>query len=149
MTAENAHAQCADPDAGQRQLRGTQAGLPPLRVRTAPEEVAAFQWATAGTGDLGRVPFTFPACWLSLPSVRTLITDSVGAGFLPIHEAQKFSCERELEMDREYILGVEACRTEAPPRLTLRLSIASPEGEMCARLETVLRIVPIDLEPRS
>jgi hypothetical protein len=148
MTAEHAHGQCADPDAGQRQHGGTQARLPPLRVRTAPEEVAAFQVATAGTGDLGRVPFTFPACWLSLASVRTLITDSVGAGFLPIHEAQNFSYERELEMDREYILGVEACRTQAPPRLTLRLSIASPEGEICARLETVLRIAPIDLEPR-
>jgi hypothetical protein len=148
MTAEHAHGQCADPDAGQRQHGGTQARLPPLRVRTAPEEVAAFQGATAGTGDLGRVPFTFPACWLSLPSVRTLITDSVGAGFLPIHEAQNFSYERELEMDREYILGVGACRTEAPPRLTLRLSIASPQGEICARLETVLRIAPIDLEPR-
>jgi hypothetical protein len=148
MTPENAHAQCADPDAGRRTQGGTQAGLPPFRVRTATQEVAAFACATAGAPKLGRVPLTFPACWLALPSVRALITHSIGGGFLPIHEAQNFSYERELEVDREYILGVEACRTQAPPRLTLRMTIASPEGEICARLETVLRIVPINLEPR-
>jgi len=116
--------------------------LPPLQVRTAKRDVAAFASATGGALELGSVPLTFPACWLALPPVRALITDSIGAGFLPVHEAQNFTYERGLELDCDYALCVEASRTEPPPRLTLRISVANPQGEICARLETVLRIVP-------
>jgi hypothetical protein len=148
MTPEYADAQLAASDVGRRTLGGdVPAELPQLRVRIAAQDIAAFVGATGSPWDHSHVPLTFPACWLALPPVRALITDSIGAGHLPVHEAQNFSYERELEVDREYILGVEASQTDAPPRLTLRMSIANPEGEICARLETVLRIVPISLEP--
>ncbi len=146
MTAENASAQFATADAGRLDECGSKTvQLAPLRVRITNEDAAAFANATGGSREAGRVPLTFPACWLALPSVRTLIADSIGGGFLPIHEAQNFNYERELEVNREYILGIEACRTQAPPRLTLRMSIASPEGVICAQLEAVLRIVPTGL----
>jgi hypothetical protein len=72
---------------------------------------------------------------------------SIGNETLPVHEAQTFDYERELELDRDYFLGVEAYRTPTPPRLTLRTFITTPQGEICARLETVLRLVPTVLKP--
>jgi len=148
MTAENARAQFAAADADRRDDSGSETvRLAPLRVGITNEDAAAFVNATGGSREVGRVPLTFPARWLALPPVRNLIKDFLGGGFLPIHEAQNFTYERELEVDREYILGVEACRTQAPPRLTLRMSIASPEGVICAQLEAVLRIAPTELGP--
>lgn len=146
MTGENASARHAAADAGRRNGSGSETvQLAPLRVRITSEGAAAFVNATGGSWEAGRVPLTFPACWLALPPVRNLLADVLGGGFLPIHEAQDFTYERELEAGREYILGVEACRTQAPPRLTLRMSIASLEEGICAQLEAVLRLVPTEL----
>lgn len=116
--------------------------LPPLQVRIEPNGAAAFSRATGGAGHPVRVPLTFPVRWLALPAVHSLIVQSIGSGFIPIHEAQNFAYERALQIGADYILGVEASRTSAPERLTLRMSIATPQGDICARLETVLRIVP-------
>ncbi len=115
--------------------------LPQIKVRIEPQDVAEFRRATSGPYRHVEVPLTFPVRWLALPAVRNLIIRSVGSGFIPIHEAQDFAYERALEIGADYILGVEARRTPAPPGLTLRMSIATPQGEICARLETVIRIV--------
>jgi len=116
--------------------------LPPVKVRIAPQDVAAFCRATGGHRRPVEVPLTFPARWLALPDARDLIVRSLGDGFIPVHEAQNFAYEHALQIETDYVLTVEARRTPAPPRLTLRMDIATPQGEVCARLETILRIVP-------
>ncbi len=124
--------------------------LPPIRVRTGAGEVAEFLRETGGARTGGFVPLTFPFRWLALPAIRGLILQSIGGdGFLPVHEAQSFSYERELQIETDYVLAVEARRTVKPPRLTLKMAVSTGQGEICARVETVLRIAPLSLEPAS
>jgi hypothetical protein len=104
--------------------------------------VAAFCRATGGHRLPVEVPLTFPARWLALPPARDLIVQSLGGGFIPVHEAQNFAYQHALQIETDYVLSIEAHRTPSPPRLTLRMAIASLEGEVCTRLETILRIVP-------
>lgn len=124
--------------------------LPSIRVRTEANEVAGF---LCGTGDIrtaGFVPLTYPVRWLALPAVRGAILQSIGgSGFLPVHEAQSFSYERPLRIETDYVLAVEARRTATPPRVIVKMAISTSEGAMCARAETVLRIVPLNLESTS
>ena len=123
--------------------------LPPILVRTGASEVAEYLRATGGDLTLGFVPLTFPFRWLALPAVRGLILQLIGGqGFLPVHEAQSFAYEHELRIETDYVLAVEARRTAKPPRLTLKIAVSS-QREICAHLETVLRIVPLNLEPAS
>jgi hypothetical protein len=124
--------------------------LPPIRVRTERDEVAGFLRETEGARTGGFVPLTFPVRWLALPAVRGLILQLIGGqGFLPVHEGQSFAYEHELRIETDYALAIEARRTAKPPRLVLRMAVSTRQGEICAHLETVLRIVPVDLEPAS
>jgi hypothetical protein len=121
--------------------------LPPIWVRTRTSEVAGFLRETGG-GDGGFVPVTFPARWLAHPAIRGLIMQLIGGdGFLPVHEGQSFAYERELQLETDYVLAVEARRTAKPPRVILKVGVSTGGGEICARVETVLRIVPLNLEP--
>jgi len=87
---------------------------------------------------------------MALPAIRGLILQLIGGdGFLPVHEAQSFAYEHELRIESDYVLAVEARRTAKPPRLTLKMAVATGQGKICAHLETVLRIVPLNLEPES
>lgn len=124
--------------------------LAPIRVRTQRDEIAGFLRETGGARAGGLVPLTFPVRWLALPAVRCLILQLIGGrGFLPVHEGQSFAYERELRIETDYVLAVEARRTAKPPRLILRMAVSTGQGEICANLETVLRIVPLNLEPES
>ncbi|MGH6822941.1 MAG: hypothetical protein ACRECP_05785 [Methylocella sp.] len=124
--------------------------LPPIRIRTEPSEVAGFLRETGGARTGGFVPLTFPIRWLALPAVRGLILQLIGGqGFLLVHEGQSFAHERELRIETDYVLAIEARRTAKPPRLTLKMAVATGRGEICAHLETVLRIVPLNMEPAS
>jgi hypothetical protein len=124
--------------------------LPPIRVRTGASEVAGFLRVTADARTGGVVPVTFPACWLALPALRGLILQLIGGdGFLPVHEGQSFAYEHELRIETDYVLAVEARRTAKPPRLTLKIAVSTGQGEICAHFETVLRIVPLNLESAS
>ncbi len=124
--------------------------LPPIRVRTGASEVAAFLRETADARTCGVVPVTFPARWLALPALRGVILQLIGGdGLLPVHEGQSFAYEHELRIETDYIIAVEARRTAKPPRLTLKIAVSTGQGESCAHLETVLRIVPLNLEPAS
>ncbi|MGQ0445832.1 MAG: hypothetical protein ACT4O2_12090, partial [Beijerinckiaceae bacterium] len=124
--------------------------LPPIRVRTDRGEVAEFLHATGGARTGGFVPLTFPVRWLALPSVRGLILQLIGGqDFLPVHESQSFTYEHELRIETGYVLAIEARRTATPPRVILKMTVSTGEGEICARAETVLRIVPLNLEPAS
>lgn len=123
--------------------------LPPIRVRTEPPEVAEFSRATGGITPGRFVPLTFPIRWLALPSVRAAILQALGGdGFLPVHEAQNFTYLLPLEIDSDYLLAVEARRSTEPPRLTLLAAVLTPQEEVCMRFETVLRIVPLAVEPQ-
>ena len=124
--------------------------LPPIRVRTDRGEVAGFLRETGGARTDGFVPLTFPVRWLAHPAVRGLILQLIGGdGFLPVQEGQTFAYEHELRIETDYVLAVEARRTAKPPRLTLKIAVSTGQGEFCARIETVLRIVPLKLEPAS
>jgi hypothetical protein len=124
--------------------------LPPIRVRTEAGEVAGFLRETGGARPGGFVPLTFPFRWLALPAIRGLILQLIGGqGFLPVHEAQSFTYEHELRIETDYVLAVEARRAAKPPRLTLKMAVSTEQGEICAHLETILRIVPLNLEPAS
>jgi hypothetical protein len=124
--------------------------LPPIRVRIGANEVAGFLRETGDARAGGVVPVTFPARWLALPALRGLILQLIGGdGFLPVQEGQTFAYEHELRIETDYVLAVEARRTAKPPRLTLKMAVSTGQGENCAHLETVLRIVPLKLEPAS
>jgi hypothetical protein len=124
--------------------------LPPILVRTGASEVAGYLRATGGDVTLDFVPLTFPFRWLAHPAIRGLILQLIGGqGFLPVHEAQSFAYEHELQIETDYVLAVEARRTAKPPRLTLKIAVSTSRQEICAHLETVLRIVPLYLEPVS
>ena len=124
--------------------------LPPILVRTGASEVAEYLRATGGDLTLGFVPLTFPFRWLAHPAIRGLILQLIGGqGFLPVHEAQSFAYEHELRIEADYVLAVETRRTAKPPRLSLKMAVSTGQGEICAHLETVLRIVPRNLEPAS
>jgi hypothetical protein len=124
--------------------------LPPIRVRIGATEVAGFSRETGDARAGGVVPVTFPARWLALPALRGLILQLIGGdGFLPVQEGQTFAYEHELRIETDYVLAVEARRTAKPPRLTLKMAVSTGQGENCAHLETVLRIVPLKLEPAS
>jgi hypothetical protein len=124
--------------------------LPPIRVRIGANEVAGFLRETGDARVGGVVPVAFPARWLALPALRGLILQLIGGdGFLPVQEGQTFAYEHELRIETDYVLAVEARRTAKPPRLTLKMAVSTGQGENCAHLETVLRIVPLKLEPAS
>jgi hypothetical protein len=147
MTAQG-HAQSHDAMAPELSA-DTLIRLPPIRVRTDRSEVAGFLREIGGTTG-GFVPLTFPVSWLALPAVRGLILQLIGGqGFLPVHEGQSFAYEQELRIETDYVLAIEARRTAKPPRLTLKMTIATEQGEICGRSETVLRILPLTLEPAS
>jgi hypothetical protein len=115
-----------------------------IRVRTEPGEVAGFLRETGGAGTGGFVPLTFPFRWLALPAIRGVILQGIGGErFLPVHEAQSFAYERSLRIDTDYVLAVEIGSSEKPSRLILKMAVFTEEGEICARLETILRIVSL------
>jgi hypothetical protein len=123
--------------------------LAPILVRTEPGAVAGFSRETAKESN-GFVPLTFPFCWLTLPEIRSEILQMIGGEkFIPVHEAQSFVYDRELQIDTDYILAIELSHAEKPPRVILRMAISSPSKEVCAHLETVLRIVPLTATPAA
>lgn len=115
-----------------------------VMVRTGRNRVLEFLRATGGQIVEDFVPLTFPFCWLSLPEVRSVVEALIcRERALPVHEAQSFSYQQRLEIETDYVLDIEFSRTAKPPRLTLSATIATRQGTLCGRLETVLRIVPI------
>jgi hypothetical protein len=124
--------------------------LPRVPVRTDSHEIAEFARATGTAKSRRFVPLIFPVRWLGLPAIRALIFEAIGGdGFLPVHEAQNFTYLRELQIDTDYFLAVEARRSSKPPRLTLHAAVLTQQDEMCMHFETVLRIVPLALDKAS
>ncbi len=115
--------------------------LGPIAIRTDREMVLDFQRACGGAPVPGIVPLVFPIRWLALPQVRARVLEAAGEGLVPVHESQSFTTDRRLELDRDYLLVVEMTRTSQPERLTLQATVSTPDGTVCVRLETVLRLI--------
>jgi hypothetical protein len=147
MSGSANHGEASASALAPEQSEGAPLRLPPMPVRVEPHEAAEFSRAAGYEPAGGFVPLTFPIRWLALPAVRALILQATGEGFLPVHEAQDFTYLRPLQAGADYSLSVEACRSAKPPRLTVRTAVSTQQDEICVRLETVLRIVP--LAPQS
>jgi hypothetical protein len=115
-----------------------------MKVRADREAVFAFQRATCGSVKENHVPLTFPVYWLALPDVRGMLEALLGKGFFPVHEAQSFNYLQSLVLDADYELDVELSRSQKPPRLTLNATVMTSDGAPCVRIETVLRLVPVE-----
>ncbi|MCI0737060.1 MAG: hypothetical protein L0Y50_12455 [Beijerinckiaceae bacterium] len=121
--------------------------LPPICVRTGADEVAGFLRETGGVGTGDFVPLTFPFRWLALPTIRGKILQmSGGENFLPVHEAQSFAYQQSLRTGADYVLCVEIKPVEKPPRLIVKMTVTAGQGELCAELEAILRIVRLARE---
>jgi hypothetical protein len=112
--------------------------LGPFAVQTERTRIAAYRSATRvrGTG----IPVAFPICWFGRSEIRTAIEDAC-RGRLPLHEGQSFDYERPLEIEAEYHLSVLLAEEADPPRLLLKGECKTPAGELCLRMETLLRLV--------
>ncbi len=108
-------------------------------------EADAFRAATGSPPrDRAILPLTFPMRWLAAPAVRGAMMAMVSDGIALVHEAQTFDYERPLRVDERYMLSVSARRESDPDRLVLLGSIAAADGTPAARLETVLRLFPLE-----
>lgn len=118
--------------------------LGPICVRVDDEVVALFCQETGFARRVeGVVPAGFPAVWLTLPQIRGAIQrELAGDDSVPVHEFQSFDYSVPLQVGGSYDLIVALRRETTPPRLVLNASVSTPEGELCLRAETMLRIVP-------
>jgi hypothetical protein len=118
--------------------------LGPFCVRTEPTQIAAYRNAIGASGD--DVPAAFPICWLGQAEIRTAV-EAACAGRLPLHECQTFDYARPLEVGTEYRLSLILHEQADPPRLAANAEITTVAGEICLRMETLLRlVVPAALE---
>jgi hypothetical protein len=120
---------------------GSTTRVGPIAVRTDHPTVDGFQRASGGMLPPGIVPGIFPIRWLALPEVRARLLEMASGDVVPVHEQQRFTYERRLELDRDYRLAVEITRTSEPERLTLHATVTTPDGDLCVQFETVLRLV--------
>lgn len=117
--------------------------LGPFAVQTERTSVEAYRSATRvrGTG----VPAAFPICWFGRSEIRTAIEDAC-RDRLPLHEGQSFDYARPLDIEAEYHLSVLLAEEADPPRLVLKGECRTPAGELCLRIETLLRLVSLAME---
>jgi hypothetical protein len=117
--------------------------LGPFCVRTERTKIETYRSAIGARGP--GVPTAFPICWLGQPDVRAAVKDACGDR-LPLHEGQTFDYTRPLEVEAEYRLSLILSEETTPPRLTLKGECRTAAGELCLRIETLLRLVPPALE---
>jgi hypothetical protein len=120
------------------------AALGPFRVCVEKEREAAFRREIGCAAETnGEAPVSFPAVWLTLPEIRAALSQECAKmDAVPVHESQSFSCLAPLRVGESYDVTVAVRREAAPPRLILDAAIATPSGELCARVEALVRIVP-------
>lgn len=115
--------------------------LGPFRLLVDPDRVAAFARETGGDG--ASVPLSYPAVWLTEPSLFDPVRDLCAAlDVVPVHESQSFAYETPLVAGESYDLSIAMRREETPPRLVLDAMIATPAGAPVGKIETMLRLVP-------
>jgi hypothetical protein len=115
--------------------------LGPFRLRVDPARAAAYSRETGG--DAASVPLSFPAVWLTDPTLFDSVRSLCAAlDVVPVHESQSFSYETPLVAGDSYDVNVAMRREETPPRLVIDATIAALDGKAVARSETMLRLVP-------
>ncbi|TLG78852.1 hypothetical protein [Methylocystis sp. B8] len=115
--------------------------LGPFRLRVDPARAAAYARETGG--DVETVPLAYPAIWLAEPSLFSVVRDLCDdLDVVPVHESQSFSYDAPLVAGESYDFSVTISREDTPPRLTLVAMVARLDGEPCARVETMMRLVP-------
>jgi hypothetical protein len=112
--------------------------LGPFRVRAEPTQIAAYKSAISARSD--DIPAAFPIRWLAEPEIRAAIEKGCGQ-FVPLHEAQSFDYLQPLAMAAEYRLSITLAEHSDPPRLSVKGEVATMAGQICLRMETVLRLV--------
>jgi hypothetical protein len=112
--------------------------LGPFFVRTERAKVEAYRRSTRTGGQ--EVPAAFPICWLGEPEIRAAVEKACG-NRLPLHEGQTFDYGRRLEIGAEYRLSLSLSEEADPPRLALKGECKTVAGELCLRMETLLRLV--------
>jgi hypothetical protein len=118
--------------------------LGPFAVCAERGRAAAFRRSIGGSGE--GLPATFPICWLGRRDIRERIERACG-GKVPLHEAQSFEYVQPLEFGRDYRLTLHLNEEAHPPRLVLKAEIATTAGDLCVKMETMLRLVaPAALE---
>jgi hypothetical protein len=115
----------------------------PFRVRTERMRIEAYKQSIGASGE--DVPAAFPIAWLAQPEIRAAIEQGCGSR-LPLHEGQSFEYTRALEVDCEYRLTLTLNEEANPARLVLKCEVASPTGESCLNMETLLRLVAPAME---
>ena len=121
--------------------------LGPFSIRVERARVEAFRRSIGGRGE--DVPSTFPICWLGQPDIRRQI-EGACRGRLPLHEGQTFEHLQPLEVDRDYELVLHLNEDADPPRLVLKAEVTTTAGALCAKMETMLRLVePAALEMQA
>jgi len=115
--------------------------LGPFRLRVDPARAAAYSRETGG--DAASVPLSFPAVWLTDPTLFDPVRSLCAAlDVVPVHESQSFSYETPLVAGDSYDVNVAMRREETPPRLVIDATIAALDGKAVAKSETMLRLVP-------
>lgn len=117
--------------------------LGPFSVRTERTKIEAYRSATRAGGQ--GVPAAFPICWLGEPEIRAAVEKACG-NRLPLHEGQTFDYTRRLEVEAEYRLSLSVSEEADPPRLALRGECRTATGELCLRMETLLRLIAPAME---
>lgn len=115
--------------------------LGPFRLRVDPAQAAAYSRETGG--DASSVPLSFPAVWLTDPTLFDPVRDLCAAlDVVPVHESQSFFYETPLLSGGRYDLDIAMRREETPPRLIIEATIRALDGAPVGRSETMLRLVP-------
>jgi hypothetical protein len=117
--------------------------LGPFRVRTERARIEGYRQSIGARGD--NVPAAFPICWLAQPDIRSSVEQACGER-LPLHEGQTFDYARPLAIDGDYLLSITLKEEASPARLTLEAEVATPSGEPCLRMQTLLRLVARTME---
>jgi hypothetical protein len=77
---------------------------------------------------------------LGEPQVRAAVEQACGER-LPLHEGQTFEYMRPLKHNADYGLSLMLSEEADPPRLVLKAECRNAAGELCMRMETLLRLV--------
>ncbi len=113
-------------------------------VEAGRAEVDAFRRAT-GCDGADAVPLTFPMRWLTLPEIRrALMKLVVESDLVPVHESQTFDYAKPLETGVSYRLEISGHRASPPDRLIVDAVVLGSDDQVCARLETILRLVSME-----
>ncbi len=117
--------------------------LGPFRVSIEKEREAAFRREIGLAEEDGVAAACFPAVWLTSPEIHdALANECAKADAVPVHESQSFSYVSPLRVGESYDLMVAFRRETVPARIIFDATVANLAGETCARIETMVRIVP-------